>query len=56
MTWREHPWAGVFPATLCAFHDDESIDEEGLRGPISRTSPATTNTCCRPSSKPATAH
>ena len=22
---------GVFPATLCAFHEDESIDEEGLR-------------------------
>ena len=28
--WREHPWMGVFPATLCPFHDDESIDEEGL--------------------------
>ena len=26
-----HPWAGVFPATLCAFHEDESIDETGLR-------------------------
>lgn len=25
------PWAGVFPATLCPFHKDESIDEEGLR-------------------------
>ena len=24
-------WAGVFPATLCPFHADESIDEEGLR-------------------------
>ncbi len=30
MNWREHPWAGVFPATLCAFHEDETIDEEGL--------------------------
>lgn len=27
----EHPWAGVFPATLCPFYDDETIDEEGLR-------------------------
>ena len=32
--WREHPWKGVFPATLCPFHDDESIDEEGLRAYI----------------------
>ena len=32
MNWREdHPWAGVLPATLCPFHADESIDEEGLR-------------------------
>ncbi|MBI2191844.1 MAG: dihydrodipicolinate synthase family protein [Planctomycetes bacterium] len=31
MNWRDHPWAGVFPATLCPFHADESIDEEGLR-------------------------
>lgn len=31
MNWSEHPWAGVFPATLCPFHNDESIDEEGLR-------------------------
>ena len=29
--WREHPWKGVFPATLCPFNEDESIDEEGLR-------------------------
>ncbi len=28
--WRDHPWTGVFPATLCPFHPDESIDEEGL--------------------------
>jgi len=26
------PWTGVFPATLCAFHADESIDEPGLAG------------------------
>ena len=32
MNWQEqHPWAGVFPATLCPFHEDESIDEKGLR-------------------------
>ncbi len=29
--WRDQPWAGVYPATLCPFHDDESIDEAGLR-------------------------
>ena len=34
MDWQEHPWAGVFPATLCPFHGDESIDEEGLRAYI----------------------
>jgi 4-hydroxy-tetrahydrodipicolinate synthase len=28
--WRTRPWSGVYPATLCPFHDDESIDEEGL--------------------------
>lgn len=32
MNWQEQPpWAGVFPATLCPFHEDESIDEQGLR-------------------------
>ncbi len=31
MSWKDHPWSGVFAATLCAFHDDESIDEAGLR-------------------------
>ncbi len=31
MNFREQPWMGVFPAMLCAFHDDERIDEEGLR-------------------------
>jgi 4-hydroxy-tetrahydrodipicolinate synthase len=34
MNYKEHPWMGVFPATLCAFRDDESIDKEGLRGYI----------------------
>ncbi len=29
--WNDHPWAGVFPATLCAFNEDESLDESGLR-------------------------
>ena len=33
-TWQEHPWMGVFPATLCAFHEDESLDEAGLRAYI----------------------
>jgi 4-hydroxy-tetrahydrodipicolinate synthase len=28
--WRNRPWSGVYPATLCPFHSDESIDEEGL--------------------------
>jgi 4-hydroxy-tetrahydrodipicolinate synthase len=31
MNWRQHPWAGVFPATLCAFHEDQTLDQEGLR-------------------------
>ncbi len=31
MNYKEHPWMGVFAATLCAFREDESIDEEGLR-------------------------
>jgi 4-hydroxy-tetrahydrodipicolinate synthase len=30
MNYKEHPWMGVFPATLCAFNNDESIDEAGL--------------------------
>ena len=29
--WNDHEWAGVFPATLCPFREDESIDEDGLR-------------------------
>jgi 4-hydroxy-tetrahydrodipicolinate synthase len=28
--WHESEWSGVFPATLCPFHHDESIDHEGL--------------------------
>lgn len=31
MEYRDHPWMGVFAATLCAFHEDQSIDEKGLR-------------------------
>jgi 4-hydroxy-tetrahydrodipicolinate synthase len=31
MTWRNHPWTGVFAATLCPFYEDESLDETGLR-------------------------
>ena len=34
MNWKEHPWGGVFPATLCPFRKDETIDEEGLRAYI----------------------
>jgi 4-hydroxy-tetrahydrodipicolinate synthase len=32
--WKTNPWMGVFPATLCPFHEDESIDEAGLRAYI----------------------
>jgi 4-hydroxy-tetrahydrodipicolinate synthase len=28
--WRNQPWTGVFAATLCPFHEDESLDVEGL--------------------------
>ncbi len=31
MNWKDHPWGGVFPATLCPFNADESIDVEGLK-------------------------
>lgn len=27
----DKPWTGVLPATLCPFHEDDSIDEQGLR-------------------------
>jgi 4-hydroxy-tetrahydrodipicolinate synthase len=27
----DQPWAGVMPATLCPFREDDSIDEDGLR-------------------------
>ena len=30
MDWKKQPWSGVYAATLCAFHEDESLDEEGL--------------------------
>lgn len=32
MNYKDHPWMGVFPATLCAFRENEEIDESGLRG------------------------
>jgi 4-hydroxy-tetrahydrodipicolinate synthase len=32
MNRNGQPWTGVFPATLCAFHEDESLDEAGLSG------------------------
>jgi 4-hydroxy-tetrahydrodipicolinate synthase len=32
--WQEHPWMGVFPATLCPFHENEALDEAGLRAYI----------------------
>jgi 4-hydroxy-tetrahydrodipicolinate synthase len=28
--WKHRPWSGVFSATLCPFHEDESLDEQGL--------------------------
>lgn len=28
--WKQQPWSGVYPATLCPFHEDQSIDDEGL--------------------------
>ena len=31
MSELDETWGGVFPATLCAFREDESIDEAGLR-------------------------
>jgi len=30
MNWKNNPWSGVFAATLCAFYEDESLDEAGL--------------------------
>jgi 4-hydroxy-tetrahydrodipicolinate synthase len=29
--YKEHPWMGVFAATLCAFKQNEDLDETGLR-------------------------
>lgn len=31
MHWNQQPWSGVFAATLCPFHADETLDEDGLR-------------------------
>jgi 4-hydroxy-tetrahydrodipicolinate synthase len=31
MAMQSSPWHGLFAATLCAFNEDESIDEGGLR-------------------------
>ena len=28
--WKDQPWSGVYPATLCPFLPDESIDKQGL--------------------------
>ncbi len=36
MNWQDKPWSGVYAATLCAFRDDESIDEQGLGDYIGR--------------------
>jgi 4-hydroxy-tetrahydrodipicolinate synthase len=33
-SWRTRPWTGVFAATLCPFHEDESLDETGLKAYI----------------------
>ena len=30
MSYRSKEWVGVFAATLCAFHEDQSLDEDGL--------------------------
>ena len=32
--WQEHPWMGVFPATLCPFRENEALDEADLRAYI----------------------
>ena len=36
LSWRAHPWAGTFAATLCPFQGDarQSVDEDGLRAYI----------------------
>lgn len=28
--WRSRPWTGVYAATLCPFHENETLDEHGL--------------------------
>src|SRR5829696_5461093 len=32
--WRNRPWFGTYAATLCPFHEDESLDVEGLHNYI----------------------
>src|SRR4051812_46389759 len=32
--WRSRPWFGTYAATLCPFHEDESLDVEGLHNYI----------------------
>jgi 4-hydroxy-tetrahydrodipicolinate synthase len=34
--WENHPWGGVFAATLCAFRKDEDLDPEGLSSYFAR--------------------
>ena len=31
MKYKQHPWQGVFAATLCSFKENEDINETGLR-------------------------
>ena len=31
---KDHPWMGVFAATLCPFHEGEEVDEDCLRSYI----------------------
>jgi 4-hydroxy-tetrahydrodipicolinate synthase len=38
MNYKEHPWMGVFAATLCTFKANEEIDEVGLREYFARMS------------------
>jgi len=38
MEYKRHPWMGVFAGTLCPFHEDETLDEEGLRSYINELS------------------
>ena len=29
--WRNRAWTGTYAATLCPFHEDESLDRQGLQ-------------------------